>query len=118
MANPGLIKTFAASGNVGARRIVKLASDTAVDIATAGNQLVIGVSESLEGASGDVIGVILDGTAEVVAGGTIARGASVTATTGGAALTATTGQIAIGFALRAAVSGDIVDIVLSRHTAA
>lgn len=118
MANPGLTKTFIASGAVPGRRIVKMASDTAVDLATAGTQLSIGVSEGPDAANTDVLGVILEGTAEVVAGGTIARGASVTATTGGAALTATTGQVAIGFALRAAVSGDIVDIKINRHTAA
>lgn len=118
MPNPGLIKTYLASGAVGGRRIVKMASDAAVDIATAGTQLAIGVSEGPDAASGDVVGVILEGTAEVIAGGTIARGASVTATTAGAALTATAGQVAIGFALRAAVSGDIFDIKINRHTAA
>jgi hypothetical protein len=121
MANPGhLILTKIASGAVGGRRIVKFgAADNLAAVATAATDLAIGVSDRIvDAADGDTVDVIIDGSAEVVAGGTIARGASVTAGAAGVAVAAATGNIAIGYALASAVAGDFVDVALSRHTAA
>ncbi len=122
MANPGsLILGFvAAAGGVAARRIVKFGvADGEIATAASAADHAIGVSEKLDAAAGQVADVILDGSAEVVAGGAVAAGASVTADAQGRAVAAAAGQVAVGFALASAsAAGDIIDVKIARHAAA
>jgi len=116
MANPGqLIKSYAAVANLAGRRIVKF-SGAGIGIAVAATDLAIGVSDTLDATSGQMVDVIMDGSAEVVLGGAVSAGQPVTADAAGAAIAATVaGNIAIGFALATGVAGDIIDVALARH---
>ncbi|HWC63964.1 MAG TPA: hypothetical protein VG501_10105, partial [Rhizomicrobium sp.] len=79
MANPGLTRTFKASGAIGGRRVVKFtANDDEVTLATnTVTDLQIGIAERVDVADTQRIDVVLNGVAEAVAGGNIARGADV-----------------------------------------
>lgn len=112
----GNLKTF----NVGASDIpqgsaVKLATGKVV-AATAGTDVIIGVVNSKAYANGqaDVHLRSANGTVCALAGGTIAAGDAVTATTAGAVITTVTGgnQI-LGYALEAATTGKFVELVPS-----
>lgn len=95
--------------------IVKLSSGKVV-IATAGTDKSIGVTEN-SAAAGETASIRLrsaQGTIKVVAGGTIAVGDAVTATTAGKALVTTTaGDQILGYALEAGASGDFVEVMPS-----
>lgn len=108
-------KSWKATAALGKGVAVKLSSGEVV-AATAGTDVVIGVTASAVDAGGpaDVRLRSAAGTAVVKAGGTVAVGDAVTATTGGAVITTVTAndQI-IGYALEAAVSGDLFEVLLS-----
>lgn len=113
MNNPGLIKTFVAGAAVAAYRIVKFgASDSAVLQAAASTDAPIGVTGILGAASGERVDVILSGVAEVEYGGTITRGALITADANGKAVAASAGNQIIGRAMVSGVSGDIGSVLL------
>jgi ribosomal protein S8E len=116
----GLTKPYTAGGTIAKRRIVKFgAADGVVLQAAAATDLLIGVSTDLGSASGERQDVFMVGNiAEVDFGGTIARGASVTADASGKAVAAATGNIAIGYAEVSGVSGDVGTIVIARHVSA
>lgn len=119
MANPGmLIKSYRAAGAVGGRRIVKFAGAGTIAPAAAATDLMVGVSDMLDAADGALADVIMTGSAEIVLGGAVTRGAPVTADAAGAGVTAASGagNIAIGYALMSGVAGDIIDVALSRHS--
>lgn len=110
----GNYKTF----NVGASNIpqgsaVKLTAGLLV-AATAGTDLTIGVVNSIAYANGQIDVHLRSsaGTICALAGGTIAVGDAVTATTAGAVITTTTaGNQILGYALEAATTGKFVELV-------
>jgi hypothetical protein len=119
MANPGLlILSLTAAAAISARHIVKYSgTDGAVATADDPTDLLIGVSEKLDADLGDKADVIMDGSAECVAGAAIVHGAPVTADAQGRAVTAGEGENAIGFALSAAAAaGDFIDVKVTRFT--
>lgn len=116
MANPGqLILSYTAPAALAGRRIVKFVAG-GVGAAAAATDLAIGVSDTLDATAGQTVDVIMNGSAEVVLGGTVAAGAPITSDANGAGVNAgTAGNIAIGYALAAGVAGDIIDVALARH---
>lgn len=118
--NKGLIKTYTAGGTITKRRFVKYgATDGVVIQASAATDLIIGSANELGSATGERQDVMMTGNiAEIDAGGTIARGASITSNGTGQAVTAATGNIAAGFAEVSGVSGDVITYVVHRHVAA
>lgn len=94
----------------------KLDSNGKVDVATANTDILIGVIEEGNLGAGSPVSVQFAGTAKMTAGGTLAIGDRVTATTGGKVIATTTDHQAIvgryiGDA--AAADGDVVEILLS-----
>lgn len=116
---PTLIKNHVAGATVEAYRIVKHgSSDGAVVHGTNGTSAaLIGVTGELGAESGERVDVVRAGIAEVTFGGTVSRGAAVTATSTGKAVAATPGgalnNYVIGFAEVDAVDGDIAPIMLA-----
>lgn len=109
-----IIKNFVAAAAVTHRALVKFtANDGEVTLATATTDLIAGVVDYPGGAAiGDRVDVLLFGEAEVVAGGTIAPGAFVTAGAAGVAVAAAPAAGANahigGRVLAGAVAGDFV----------
>jgi hypothetical protein len=122
MINNMLAKAFVAEAAVPGRRLVKMGSaDDQVVVGAAAGDIVFGVSDPVGQATvGGRIDVIVAGIVEVDAGGTIARGARVASDATGkgvaAAPGAGTNNGVVGIALRAAVNGDIVPVLLMQHT--
>lgn len=117
MANPILIKNYVAGAAVAARRIVKFdAADGKVIQAAAATDAVVGVAEQVAAASGERVDVIHSGIAEVEFGGTVTRGALVTADADGKAVAAAPAAGAnnrvVGIALVSAASGDIAPVLI------
>lgn len=118
MSSPTLIKSYKAGAAVGKNLLVKFDStDLTVIIAAAATDLIIGASmEIAADAAGDRIDVAMGGIANVIAGGSITRGAKVTADSAGKAVAAApaqgvNNQIA-GICLYGAASGDLTPILL------
>lgn len=119
MANPGpLIKSFIAEAAISARSLVKPGASGGVVPAAAATDDVIGVSDTLDATLGQTVDVIMSGSAEVKLGGTVAAGKPVAANASGAGVAGAVGagNVAVGYALQAGVSGDIIDVVLARHS--
>lgn len=116
MANPNFIKSMACAAAIAGRRVVAVgASDFAAVTASAVSSPAIGISEQIGSRLNDtVVDVILSGTAEAVAGGTITRGDRLTSNGSGAVITSTaeTDRI-VGVALQSAVSGDIINVLIA-----
>ena len=118
MGNPTQTKSYDAGAAISKYRIVKFgASDGAVIQGAAATDLVVGVAEALDVASGDRVDVIRAGIAEVEFGGTIARGAKVVSDATGKAVTAapsagSNAQV-IGVAEVSGASGDIGRVFIS-----
>lgn len=113
MRNEGTLqKTFYAGATVAANRIVKPGADnTKVVVGAAATDKLIGVSDSLGGATGEPIDVILDGIALVKAGGSIAMGDLVTSDASGQGVATTTAANRyIGVAMEDAASGDLFGV--------
>lgn len=118
MANPGLSKAFIADTDIAPYLILKAGSgDGYAALATASTDKLIGISENVQVAAGQIVDVILDDTANVTAGGTIAAGDWVTSNSSSQAVTAApaTGVNAqvIGKALVSAVAGDVFPILIA-----
>lgn len=118
--NPTLIKNHTAGAAVEPFRIVKHgAADGAVIHATDGSAAQIGVTGELGAAAGERVDVNRAGISLVEFGGTVARGAPVTATTDGKAVAASPAAGAnvfvIGYAEVSGVSGDVADVMLAPH---
>lgn len=114
MHNPILTKSLRAKVDIGPRRLVTLSADGEVDLAVAGATVAVGVTDVLGAAAGGTIDVHLAGTAEILFGGNIARGADLTATADGKAVSTTTaGHRVIGTALVSGVDGDIGVVLIN-----
>lgn len=115
-----IVKNFLAAAAIGHRRLVKFtANDGEVALATAATDAIAGVTDFPNGAeAGERIDVVLFGTAEVVAGGTIAAGALFTAGAAGVAVAAApaagVNNSTGGMVLTGAVSGDFVRVLVQR----
>jgi hypothetical protein len=116
---PTLTRTFTAGGTIGLNRVViPGAADGAVVQAAAATGALIGVCRQPGGAvSGERCDVDVAGVTEVVAGGTITRGALLTSDANGAVIAATAAAGSnvrvIGIALVSAASGDIIPVLLA-----
>ena len=89
MANPGLIKTYTASGAIAARRFVTHgAADVTAAQAADGSAAIMGVTERLAVATGERVDVIKTGLAEIEYGGAVTRGDPLTADANGTAVKA------------------------------
>jgi len=110
-----------AGGAISANTLVKPHSTAGqVVAASAATDKVIGVAYIVDpdgaAASGEVIDVVVQGIAEVKAGGSIADGDLVAADSSGYVVASTTATHRIvGVALSAAASGDIIPVLLSQH---
>lgn len=119
MSNRGLTKTYKTGGApVARRRIVKFSADFTVAQASAAGDDLIGISDQAADAPPNGrCDVNRDGLAEVLFGGTVARGKPVTADANGKAVlcdpAAGTSARFVGFAEVSAVSGDIGDVFIS-----
>lgn len=114
MANE-FTKTFIAAVDIPAFRLVKFADeDNTVTLATNGKDNIIGVNANVDVKKGNAIDVTTIGIEKVQYGGTVARGANITAGTDGKAVAAKAGDITAGFALVSAVDNDIALGVFSR----
>lgn len=118
MANPGLSKAFIADTDIAPYLILKAGSaDGFAALATASTDKLIGISENVQVAAGQCVDVILDDTANVTAGGTIAAGDWITSNASSQAVTAApasgvNAQV-IGKALTSAVAGDVFPILIA-----
>jgi hypothetical protein len=121
--NRQLIKPLKATAAISNNLIVKFgAANDTVSQAAAASDLLIGVTTEVgitaaEITAGTYTDVVLEGITEVLAGGTIARGAKITSDANGKAIAAapaagTNAQV-IGIALNSAVSGDIFPMLIS-----
>lgn len=120
MSTPTLIKNYTAGGTVAEYRIVKFgAADGEIVHAAAATDAIVGVSvQPGSTPQGRRCDVALAGIANVIAGGTITRGAPVTADANGAAVEANpaTGvnNRLLGFAVVSAVENDIFPVLLKQ----
>lgn len=109
------IKGYKAGAAIVGKRFAKFSAADTVVQAAAATDLIIGVVD-LDGSSGDIVDVTLDGLAKVTCGGNVTRGQLLTADSAGKAVTAapTAGVNArVGaLALSSGVSGDIIDIIV------
>ena len=116
--NPTLTKNFIAETAVTRYRIVKFgSSDGNVVQAAAATDAMIGVVAELDAAGGERVDVHLAGLAEVEFGGTVTRGALVTADSQGRAVAAApaagVNNRVIGVAMVSAASGDIASVLIA-----
>lgn len=112
MKIPGLTNAFRAGGAITKRRILTDGAADGVAIQAAGSTArLLGVSTDIDTASGGVVDAIRNGLADVEYGGTVTRGAALTADSSGRAIAATLPIAAntyiIGFAEVSGVLGDI-----------
>ena len=121
MTDPAIIKVFTAGpGGVRQFRLVQPgASDGLVIESTAVANFIFGVScQPGTAAEGQRADIVLAGTADVEAGGNVARGALVTTDSQGRAVTASPAAGAnnriLGIALVGAASGDIFQVLLAQ----
>jgi hypothetical protein len=82
-------------------------------IATSQGQRVTGILYNKPAATGRVGQIAVSGTARVIAGGTITKGAILTTTAAGKAETASSGDYVFGKARESAVDGDIFGVELT-----
>ncbi len=111
-----LCKAYTATTAVPKRTLVKFgAADNTVVPAAAATDLIIGVSGDDAAAIGERCDVFMVGNiAEVVAGGTIVRGALITADSAGAGISTTTaGNRYVGIAEVSGAAGDFVSVIVA-----
>ena len=118
MSNPVLAKNFVAGAAVAAYRFLKFDStDGTVIQAAAATDAIIGASTDIAAASGERCDAVTVGIAKVESGGTITRGALVTADSNGKAVAAAPSAGAnariAGVAMVSASSGDIFNVLLA-----
>jgi hypothetical protein len=92
-------------------KFVTLESDGQIDLADAAGENAIGVLLN-DPAAGEAATVAISGKVMVTSGGTIAAGAQIQTDASGDALTAAAGDVVLGYALEAAVDGQVFAIEL------
>lgn len=114
MANEMLLRNFIAGAAIAAFRIVKFgAADGEVIQAAAAADLSCGVCGAVAPAAGERVDIVQAGVANVEFGGTVARGALVTADANGKGVAAASTNRAIGIAQISAVAGDIAPVLIA-----
>lgn len=119
MSNELLAKNFAASGAIGANRIVVANADGTVSVSGAadGTTALSGVNAELDLADGERGDIVKAGIADVYCGGAVAAGDPITSDANGAAVTAApaagTNVRIIGFAEVAGAAGDLFQILIA-----
>ena len=111
-------RTFIAGADLTSSKycLVKLHTDGTVIVATANTDNIVGVLQN-KPASGENALVRFKGTSKVKTGGAISIGAWVSATTAGAGVAvAADRKVALGRALEAADSGDVIEVQLGIFT--
>lgn len=118
MHNPGLIKSLRAGAAIAAARIVKFgADDLHIVQAAAATDALIGVTPLGATEAEQVCDFATEGLCPVEYGGTVTRGAFLTADSQGRAIAATAaGQRVIGMAMVAGVSGDLGSVKIAPGT--
>jgi hypothetical protein len=106
-------RTFVAGESLAAAqfKFVTLESDGQVDLADSAGENCVGILLNSP-AAGAAATVALTGKVMVTAGGTIAAGAAVATDAAGDAVTAASTNIIMGYALEAAVDGQVMAIEL------
>lgn len=117
--NYPLTKTYTAEGTTGRYLIVKQGTaDGKILTADAAAGTLGVVSQPGQTISaGEVTDVVLLGETEVVLGGDVSAGASITSDANGKAVTANTGERSVGIALMSGESDEVVRCLVSPHTA-
>lgn len=93
--------------------IVKLDTSGNIVLATAATGAIVGVLQN-KPASGEAALYRFGGTTKVICGGTVAIGDWVTTDSAGKAITTTTeGDCCVGRALKAGVTGDLIEIQMN-----
>ena len=92
-------------------KFVTLESDGQVDLADSAGENAIGVLLN-QPTAGKAATVAVSGKVMVTSGGTIAAGAQIQTDASGDALTAASGDVVLGYALEAAVDGQVFAIEL------
>lgn len=110
MSNKQRFENYLADAAVGANLIVKYgAADGSCALATAATDALLGVSDGLAKLTGEMVDVHIGEIGEVRLGGTVTRGAALTANGSSKAISTTTvGNRIIGFAEQSGVLDDIV----------
>jgi hypothetical protein len=119
MANNLFSKTFIAGAAIAAYRIVKPGSDDDhVVQGAAASDYLIGVADNLGAGTGERVGIVFSGIAEVEFAGVVTRGQFVTADSNGkgvnAGPAAGTNNRIIGIALNTTAAGDIAPVLLTQ----
>jgi hypothetical protein len=118
VANPDITKSYVAGGAIIPNSCVKFSADGTVVQSAAASDLTIGATvPQLSVVSGERVDVIHDGIADMVCGGTVTRGTSVTSDAAGKIVNASAGNRAVGIALLSGVAGDIVPVLVNPATA-
>lgn len=118
MSNMLLSRCFTAKSAIPEFSIVKIGTaDWEALLAASGNDSIIGVSTDIPANTGERCDVILNGTADILYGGTITRGDWLTADSNGRAVTAApaagVNSNVIGRAQVSGVLGDIGAVIIS-----
>lgn len=115
--NPILSKSYDASADIPARRIVHFSGDGQVATATGQTDKNIGVSEAVNTKTGQRCDVVLVGLADIEFGGNVSRGDRLTADAQGRAVTVNPGSgvtaFVIGTAHVSAVAGDFGPVLVN-----
>lgn len=110
MGTMNTFRSYAAQAAVEAFRIIKPgAADQSAIKAAAATDFLMGTSDSLDKATGEMVDVYASPMGEVRLGGTVARGAALTSDANGKAISTTTvGHRIIGFAEASGVADDVI----------
>lgn len=115
---PILTKNFIAGDAIGPQRFVKFSASGTVVLVAVSDAATLGVTrKQISVLTGDRVDVQIDGIADCIAGGTIARGALLGVDAAGAVIAYVAGR-AVGYALESAVAGDEVPVFLRQGAAA
>lgn len=109
--------TLPAAADLSAAQFKLVTVNSSGQAAVAGaTSLVVGVLQNKPAAAGREATVAYAGVSKVVAGGTIAAGARVTADANGAAIAAASaGDAVLGVALAGAASGDLIPVLINPY---
>lgn len=118
MSNIATVRNFKAEAAIAAFTLIKVgANDMGALAAAAVSDKIIGVSTDIAAAINERCDVILDGVADVLYGGTVARGDLLTSDASGRAVTAAPGagtnNRIVGAALISGVVGDVGQVLIS-----
>lgn len=110
MSNKQRFESYVAQAAVAAGLIVRYGSaDGTATLATAATDALIGAADGLDKAIGEMVDVHIGEIGEVRLGGTVTRGAALTANASSKAIaTTTTGNRLIGYAEQSGVADDVI----------